>query len=207
MSLSTCRFAPSQVILGHDLDLTKVSECATAFPRRYAAEWPLVPWTNWCCLGRRTAHIQFHIRYLTTVKNPIINSGYQPSYSGVRFSRDWGQIIELGDCSTLDIVETRTSIAILTTLRDKKPSYTMVTLTDDSEFSLDCLEYRKEMHALGLRRCEGLAGVVFFQCAVGQTLREWSRRWHATLNKISNMCRIEVCELEFREKPQGRPDI
>lgn len=188
--LSILAFSLSQVILGHDLDIDKVAQCAAAFPTRYAGRWSTTTWTNWCCVGDKMLHVQFHVRYLSTVRNATIDP--RPKYPGLYLKRDWGKAVELGANSNFFIVETRSSIAILTSLRHQLPYYSMVTLTDNPDFSLDCIENQNNWTAMGLKPCGESTGVVIFQLAVSRLITEWGNQWNATLNRITSMSPVEV---------------
>ena len=140
MPWSTLAFSASQVILGHDLDIGQVAECAVLFPKRYTGPWPTTPWTNWCCVGDTRLHVQFHVRYLSPLRNAITDSDPRPRHSGLRFERDVSRIDGLRGSTEFSIVETRSSITILTSLWHQLLYYSIVTLTDTPGFALDNIE-------------------------------------------------------------------
>ncbi|KAF8848485.1 hypothetical protein BDZ45DRAFT_698352 [Acephala macrosclerotiorum] len=192
MPWSTFAFSVSQVILGHDLDIVEVAECAVVFPKRYAGPWPTTPWTNWCCVGDARLHAQFHVRYLSPLRNAITDSDPKPRHSGLRFERDCWHIAGSGGGTDFSIVETRSSTAILTSLSGQLPYYSMVTHTDTPGFSLDCIGDQVTWTALGLSPCHEFAGVAIFLCAVGRLITEWSKHWDLTLKLISSMSRVKI---------------
>jgi hypothetical protein len=196
MPWSTMAFSSSQVILGHDLDIVEVAECAIVFPKRYAGPWPTTPWTNWCCVGNTRLHVQFHVRYLSPQRNAITDSDLKRKYSGLRFERDGWRIF--GESTEYSIVETRSSIAILTSLWHHLPYYSMVTLTDTSGFSLDYTEDQMTWNDVGLSPCHEFAGVTIFQLAVRRLITEWGEQWNSTLKLITSMPRVQVQEFYFR---------
>jgi hypothetical protein len=144
------------VILGHDLAIREVAECAVVFPKRYAGPWPTTPWTNWCCVGDTMLHVQFHVRYLSPLRNALTDSDPKPKYSGLRFERDWWRIF--APSNEFSVVETRSSIAILTSLWHQLPYYSMVTLSDTPGFSLDCIEDQITWNAMDLSPRQEFAG-------------------------------------------------
>ncbi|CZR60662.1 uncharacterized protein PAC_10558 [Phialocephala subalpina] len=172
MPWSSLALSSSQVILGHDLNTVKVAECAIVFPKRYAGPWPTTPWTNWCC------------------RNAITDSDSKRKYSGLYFERDRWRIF--GESTEYSIVETRSSIAILTSLWHQLPYYSMVTLTDTPGFSLDYIENQMTWSDVGLSPCHEFAGVTIFQLAVRRLITEWGEQWNSTLKLITSMSRVQI---------------
>ncbi|KAH8685425.1 hypothetical protein BGZ60DRAFT_395159 [Tricladium varicosporioides] len=190
MPLSTLGFSSSQVILGHDLDIAEVAECAIVFPKRYVGPWPINTWTNWCCVGNTRLHVQFHVRYLSPQLSAITGSDPKCKYSGLRFERDGWRIC--GESTEYSIAEARSSIAILTSLWHQLPCYSMVTLTDTSGFLLDYVEDKISWNDTELRPCHEFAGVIIFQLAVRRLIMEWEEQWDSTLKLIMSIPRSQV---------------
>jgi len=186
MALPILAFCMSQVIHGHDLPTHQVAQYAATFPQRYTGPWPTTTWTNWSVVGKKMLYAQFHIRYLSTSKSKIVNSEHE--CPGLEFKREWGTTAT----PEFPIVETRLSIAILTSLWHPPPYYTLVTLTDDPEFSVDCIENPKTWEAMGFRPCEVSTGIVIYQVAISRLIIEWSEKWNTTLNSIMSIYKFEI---------------
>lgn len=193
MPFSAVVFSASQVILGHKwTDYAK--ECALMFPSTYATTWPTSTWTNYCCLGDKMLHIQFHVRYLSTWKSDIIRPNQEPEFSGLRLHRDHAEVVEHGVDSNLSIAETRSSIAILTSRWLQPPYFAMVTLTDSRDLSLDPVD-PTDWTTMGLKPCKEFAGLVIFQLAIGLLIGEWGKQWTVTLDCIDGIAKTEVFRL------------
>ncbi|RSL84555.1 hypothetical protein CDV31_016687 [Fusarium ambrosium] len=188
-------FALSQVTLGHDLHMEEVAECATVFLKRYACTWPTTTWTNWCCTGNTMFHAQFHIRYWSIEENTITRSDAKPTCPGLRFERDYGRTVGFDLIPEFPIIETRSSVAMITSLWQKHPQYTMVTLTDTAVFNPDCIAEQKLWAAIGLEMCDESGGIAIFQAAVGGLITEWGHQWAAVLGQITATSKYEVRDI------------
>ncbi|KNB19984.1 hypothetical protein FOXG_17248 [Fusarium oxysporum f. sp. lycopersici 4287] len=188
-------FALSQVTLGHDLHMEEVAECATVFLKRYVCTWPTTPWTNWCCTGNTMFHAQFHIRYWSIEENTITRSNAKPTCTGLRFNRDYGRTVGFASIPEFPIIETRSAVAMITSLWQKHPPYTMVTLTDTAVFNPDCIAEQKLWAAIGLEMCDESGGIAIFQAAVGGLITEWGHQWAAVLGQITATSKYEVRDI------------
>ncbi|KAM6514358.1 hypothetical protein FALCPG4_015507 [Fusarium falciforme] len=188
-------FIVSQITLGHDLETSEVANCTTVFVKRYICSWPKSNWTNWCCLGDRMLHAQFHIRHLTIQEDSAIRSTKNPASSGLVFERDSEHAISPGFLQGFLICETRSAVAITTSLWHHYPCYTLMNLTDDKQFNLDGIGQQKIWADLGLQPCHEFGGVAIFQAAIGILLTEWSRRWVAALDQITAALGDELKEI------------
>lgn len=193
MPLSTFAFSLSQVILGHDLDVDGVAQCAVVFPKRFAGVWPRTPWTNWCCMGNFTLHVQFHVRYLLPSTAPVISAlDATPNCSGLRLVRDGGYNLRFCTHQATGLFESRSSVAILTSIWHQFPHYSMVTFTDTPGFSTDCIDDQTTWATLGISPCDEFAGIAIFQLTVGRLITEWHKWWTLTLNYITSISQEKV---------------
>jgi hypothetical protein len=201
MPWSSFALASSQAILGHDLDYSNekecnatdcnVLECAVVFPKRYAGQSPITPWTNWCCVGTSTMHVQFHVRYMSCCQNLWNNLEKTHHHSGLIFDRARRTVVDdIGDRLTL--TEARSSIAILASRTKERLYYNIVTLTDSSVLSLDCIEERSRWKALKLNSCPELPGVAIFQFALHHLIWKWYGEWSQYAEFLKKLDKTKV---------------
>jgi hypothetical protein len=124
--------ASALVILGHDSDQShkkdgcatvtqcSVLECGVMFPKRFASELPGTPWTNWCCFGKDSAHVQFHARWISLSEGHCHSSVQNSEYSGILLERDRGLLEGVATSGRTPWRETRSSIGILTWKSEKQ---------------------------------------------------------------------------------------
>jgi hypothetical protein len=137
-------------------------------------------------------HAQFHIRYWSIEENTITRSDAKPTCTGLRFNRDYGRTVGFALIPEFPIIETRSSVAMITSLWQKHPPYTMVTLTDTAVFNPDCIAEQKLWAAIGLEMCDESGGIAIFQAAVGGLITEWGHQWAAVLGQITATSKYEV---------------
>jgi hypothetical protein len=118
--------ASTLVIIGHESDQShkkdggatvtqcSVLECGVTFPTRFASELPSTPWTNWCCFGEDSAHVQFHARWISLSEGHCHSSVQTPEYSGILLERNRGLLEGVATSGRISWRETRSSIGILT---------------------------------------------------------------------------------------------
>jgi len=183
-------FLAWRVIISHDLPISDSAPCRLFFTKRYCSQSPSSKWARWCNKGTNACHLQFRIRHLSISKNVTTRASSHQA-KGLGFHRESESPFWLGTNSRTDFVESRVAIAVSTSFRSYRASFSMVTLTD-TPLSLHSLEDQNAWNEAGINPRGPWAGVAVFQVGIFVVLREWSWSWNIFLDVVSRNLQAQV---------------
>jgi len=155
------------------------SGLAMAFIKRYAGPEPEQRWRRWVRLHENIAHVQFHVRYMSTERAPAAWPLEQAQASG--FSLDRSELTS-SESKGPPLVEKRASIVMNTSLGgDDALRYRVTTLADSGALLVEALHDGELWGEWGLSIGTVAKGITIFQLFLYQIIKEVSASWSAVL--------------------------
>jgi hypothetical protein len=152
-------------------------------------------WTKWCCIGSKTCHLQFHIRFFA-INAAVPGLPRKCPANGLSIRREKGALDLIDGSTGFDIRESRIGTATITRFDTEVALYSLVLLVDlksdkpEDLYGQDAWnDMCEEMH---VNSCGKFKGIVMFQVEMYEVLREWGRRWTNALHHIELVAPLKV---------------
>ncbi|CAI4216133.1 unnamed protein product [Parascedosporium putredinis] len=178
LSIPSAAFIFSQVAYAPARD-QDTSGLAMAFLKRYAGPLPEQRWQRWVRLHENIAHVQFHVRYMSTERAPAAWPLEQTQTSGFSLGRSE---FTSSESKGPPLIEKRASVVMNTSLGgDDALRYRVLTLADSGALLAEALHDEELWRESTLSIGTVAKGITIFQLFLYQIIKEVSASWTAVL--------------------------